>query len=99
MGKGTSMGIGTSSIHSWCLGNNSLLLNNGLGDNLGWGLVGGNSSLGNKVAHMVNGGLDNGGSLVVGDTDGDSPLAEHASLHCIGVSLVSPVGKVATQPV
>jgi len=88
----------TRSIHSWVL-YNSLLLDDGLGDNLCWGLVGGNSSLGNEVAHIVSGSPDNGGSLVVGGTNGDSPLAKHGSLHSIGVSLVSPVGEVATKPV
>merc|ERR1719221_1403749 len=103
MSISTTMSINTAKtmgIDSWgSSGNNSLLGNNGLGDNLCWGLVGGNSMLGNQVAHIVSGGLDNGGSLVVGDTNGDSPLAKHGSLHCIGVSLVSPVGEVATKPV
>merc|ERR1711875_60381 len=73
--------------------------NNGLCDNVGRGLVGGNASLGHQVAHIVSGGLDDGSSLVVGDTNGDSSLAKHGSLHGIGVGLVSSVGKVAAQPV
>jgi len=79
--------------------NDSLMLDNGLGDDLGRCLVGGNSSLGNKVAHIVSGGPDDGGSLVVRDTDWDSPLAKHGSLHSVGVSLISPVGEVAAQTV
>merc|ERR1719187_1617689 len=86
----------TLSIVSGC-GKNGLLLYNGLGNNLGRGLVSGNSSLGNKMAHIVSAGIDDGGSLVVGDTNRHSPLAEYGGLHSIGVSLIGPVGKVATQ--
>merc|ERR1711942_561535 len=54
------------SIESWgTCGIYSLLVDNGLSDDLSRGLVSGNSSLGNKVAHIVSGGLDNWCSLVV----------------------------------
>ncbi|CAL4066262.1 unnamed protein product [Meganyctiphanes norvegica] len=71
-----TMGNSTMGIANWgSMGNNSLLGNNWLRDNMGRGLVCGNTMLGNEVAHIVSGGLDNGGSLVVGGTDWDSSLA------------------------